>query len=264
LEGVFSPFSGSQEVDGTGFDTRPSLRSPQAAHINCPIVFFNVQTVHIQSLSPWRAALDFFAKHMAHDSTSCEPEKGEKTPSNGKSVINVKEQAKRNVQKSESSKSLDLDMNKTECVRERNKGSNKSDGFDLFNLEKYKIKHGTQSKDIDYSRKDQSAKSVEHVQNCKIVDEKKNTSSDKLKKDIKGLENALPILLNVQAEHFHFCSFSRLNFPLSGVLFFFSFSKELLFFFSKLLSFFSFSKPLMSFFNLSELVFFFSSTILRY
>jgi hypothetical protein len=33
-------------------------------------------------------------------STSCEPEKGEKTPSNGKSVINVNEQAKRNVQKS--------------------------------------------------------------------------------------------------------------------------------------------------------------------
>lgn len=120
-------------------------------------------------------------------STSCEPEKGEKTPSNGKSVININEQAKRNVQKSESSKSLDLDMNKTEGVRERNKGSNKSDGFDLFNLEKYKIKHGTQSKDIDCGGKDQSAKSVEQVQNRKI-EEKKNSSLDKLRKDIKGLE----------------------------------------------------------------------------
>lgn len=121
-------------------------------------------------------------------STSSQQDKGEKTPSNSKSVITKNDVDKKHLQKSGSSKSLDFEMNKNENVRERNKSSNKSDGFDMFNLEKYKIKNGTQSKDLNLGKiadieKPIESPKIEKPINMPKVEEKRNTSLEKLKKD---------------------------------------------------------------------------------
>ncbi|CAC5382336.1 CAPN15 [Mytilus coruscus] len=121
----------------------------------------------------------------APPSTSSGNKKGGVTPSNEKSVINKTEQARKNLHKNGSSKSLDLDMNKTENVKERNKGSNKSDGLDILNLEKYKIKNGVQSKDQNLEKK--SITRTPEQEPSRKIEEKKNTSLDKLRKD-KSLE----------------------------------------------------------------------------
>ncbi|XP_063414757.1 calpain-15-like isoform X2 [Mytilus trossulus] len=123
----------------------------------------------------------------APPSTSSGNKKGGVTPSNGKSVINKTEQTRKNLQKTESSKSLDLDMNKTENVKERNKGSNKSDAFDIFSLEKYKIKNGVQSNDKNVEKKSIARTLTPEQEPIQKIEERKNTSLDKIRKD-KSLE----------------------------------------------------------------------------
>lgn len=84
--------------------------------------------------------------------------------------------------KSGTSKSVDLEINKNEKLRERNKGSNKSDGLDVINLEKYKIKNGIPSKDISLVP---GPSTGAHAQGSgsKPV-EKKGSSLDQLRKNI--------------------------------------------------------------------------------